>query len=36
MENFAPNVVIVLMIYGTRRWYVFRAYVPPNNVPAVH
>ena len=34
--NFIPNVARLLLTLGSWRWYVIRAYVPPNNVPAVH
>ena len=34
--NFGPNVASFLLTLGSRRWYVARAYVPPNDAPAVH
>ena len=34
--NFGPNVASFLLIPGSQRWYVVRAYVPPNDAPAVH
>ena len=36
MENFGPNMVSVLLTLGEWWWYITRAYVPPNDVPAVH
>ena len=34
--NFVPNVVNLLLTGGSRRWYVVRAYMPPNYVPNVY
>ena len=34
--SFSPNVVSFLFMMGLWRWYVVRAYVPPNNVTDVY
>ena len=36
LKNFGPNVVSFTITSGKRQWYVVRAYVPPNDQPAVH
>ena len=33
---FGTNVVIFTVILGRKRWYVVRAYVPPNNQLEIH
>ena len=35
MRIFGPNVVSFTVMSGRKRWYVVRAYVPPDNLPAV-
>ena len=34
--NFVPNMLIFLLTSGLQRWYVVRAYVPPNDAPTFH
>ena len=34
--NYGLNVLSFKIMVGWKRWYVFRAYVPPNNQPTVH
>ena len=34
--NFVPNVARLFLTSGLWRGYVFGAYMPPNNAPAVH
>ena len=34
--SFVPNVVSFLCTSGARLWYIVGAYMPPNDVPAVH
>ena len=34
--SFGPNVVSFLLTSGARLWYVLGAYVPPNDMTAVH
>ena len=34
--NFSRDVARLLMALWLRRWYIFGAYLPPNNAPAVH
>ena len=34
--SFGSNVVSFLLTSRERQWYVVGAYVPPNNVPAMH
>ena len=36
MDSFFPNMVSCIIMLGVRRWYVARAYVPPNDVPDVN
>ena len=36
MENFGPNMVNFLLMLGARRWYIIRAFVLLNNMPAMH
>ena len=36
MENFGPNVVSLLLLLRSRRWYTVGEYVPLNNVSTVH
>ena len=35
MDKFGPIVVSFLLALVAQRWYIIRAYVPPNNVPAI-
>ena len=34
--NFVPSVAIISLPLGSRRWYLVRSYVSPNNAPAIH
>ena len=34
--TFRPSVVSFLLTLGARQWYIIGAYVPPNDVTAVH
>ena len=34
--NFGPNMASFFLMLELRRWYVGRAYVPPNDAPAAH
>ena len=36
VTSFGPNVVSLKVMLGWKRWYIVGAYVPPENLPAVH